>query len=206
MQSSKIVVEKLTRNVTEAHLREIFGSYGRIESIDLPLNKQFMTNRGTAYILYDHPSGSESAIAHMHEAQLDGVIISHDPPDTVHCLPGTAHHQEGHRHQDIEALHLGEAGMVEEGEEEQKTTRTFPVMHTPGLLHRLGGVGGHHHTPDPHLGHRLEDVVHQVEVHHGAEDAAQVTALGAATVTAGAGAGVGQGADQDMGEEDELAG
>ncbi|ETI22256.1 hypothetical protein G647_06329, partial [Cladophialophora carrionii CBS 160.54] len=75
-QSSKIVVEKLTKNVTEAHLREIFGSYGRIESVDLPLNKQFMTNRGTAYILYDHPSGSESAIAHMHEAQLDGVSIA----------------------------------------------------------------------------------------------------------------------------------
>lgn len=40
MQSSKIVVEKLTRNVNEGHLREIFGTYGRIESIDLPLNKQ----------------------------------------------------------------------------------------------------------------------------------------------------------------------
>ncbi|RMZ92532.1 hypothetical protein DV736_g249, partial [Chaetothyriales sp. CBS 134916] len=74
--SSKIVVEKLTKNVTEAHLREIFGSYGRIESVDLPLNRQFMTNRGTAYILYDHPSGSESAIAHMHEAQLDGAVIT----------------------------------------------------------------------------------------------------------------------------------
>ncbi|RMZ76687.1 hypothetical protein DV738_g4851, partial [Chaetothyriales sp. CBS 135597] len=73
---SKIVVEKLTKNVTEAHLSEIFGSYGRIESIDLPLNRQFMTNRGTAYILYDHPSGSESAIAHMHEAQLDGAVIT----------------------------------------------------------------------------------------------------------------------------------
>ena len=35
-----------------------------------------MTNRGTAYILYDHPSGSESAIAHMHEAQLDGAVIT----------------------------------------------------------------------------------------------------------------------------------
>jgi RNA-binding protein with serine-rich domain 1 len=35
-----------------------------------------MTNRGTAYIMYDHPSGSESAIAHMHEAQLDGSMIT----------------------------------------------------------------------------------------------------------------------------------
>jgi RNA-binding protein with serine-rich domain 1 len=37
------VVEKLTKNVTEGHLREIFASYGRIESIDLPLNKQCMS-------------------------------------------------------------------------------------------------------------------------------------------------------------------
>lgn len=40
VQSSKIVVEQLTKNVTEAHLQEIFGSYGRIESIDMPLNRQ----------------------------------------------------------------------------------------------------------------------------------------------------------------------
>lgn len=40
VQSSKIVIEKLTKNVTEGHLREIFGSYGQISSIDLPLNKQ----------------------------------------------------------------------------------------------------------------------------------------------------------------------
>ena len=38
--SSKIVIEKLTKNVTEAHIREIFGSYGEIDSLDLPMNKQ----------------------------------------------------------------------------------------------------------------------------------------------------------------------
>src|SRR3984885_8277948 len=43
-----------------------------IDSIDCTV----MTNRGTAYILYTHPSASESAIAHMHEAQIDGAVIT----------------------------------------------------------------------------------------------------------------------------------
>ncbi|KAE8148853.1 hypothetical protein BDV25DRAFT_157436 [Aspergillus avenaceus] len=75
-RSSKIVVEKLTKNVTESHLREVFGSFGVIESLDIPMNKAFMTNRGTAYILYHDPADAEAAIAHMHEAQFDGAVLS----------------------------------------------------------------------------------------------------------------------------------
>lgn len=36
----QVVVEKLTKNVTEAHVQEIFGSYGAIQSIDMPMNRQ----------------------------------------------------------------------------------------------------------------------------------------------------------------------
>ncbi|KAL4812637.1 hypothetical protein BDW67DRAFT_178586 [Aspergillus spinulosporus] len=75
-RSSKIVVEKLTKNVTEPHLLEIFGSFGEIQSIDLPVNHAFMTNRGTAYIIYHDPADAEAAIAHMHEAQLDGAVLN----------------------------------------------------------------------------------------------------------------------------------
>ncbi|KAL8699498.1 MAG: hypothetical protein Q9224_001387, partial [Gallowayella concinna] len=78
---SQIVVEKLTKNVNENHLREIFGSYGPIKDLDLPMNKQFMTNRGTAYILYANTTDAEAAIAHMHEAQLDGAIINPEEAD-----------------------------------------------------------------------------------------------------------------------------
>ncbi|QQK40007.1 AAA family ATPase, putative [Penicillium digitatum] len=74
--SQQIVVEKLTKNVTENHIREIFGGFGEIEYLDLPINKAFMTNRGTAYILYYDPADAEAAIAHMHEAQLDGAILN----------------------------------------------------------------------------------------------------------------------------------
>jgi len=39
-RSSKIVIEKLTKNVHAAHLREIFGRYGDIENLDMPMNRQ----------------------------------------------------------------------------------------------------------------------------------------------------------------------
>ena len=35
-----------------------------------------MTNRGTAYIIYTDEADAEAAIAHMHEAQLDGAVIN----------------------------------------------------------------------------------------------------------------------------------
>lgn len=38
--SSQIVVERLTKNVNEDHLREIFGHYGEIEDLDMPMNRQ----------------------------------------------------------------------------------------------------------------------------------------------------------------------
>src|SRR5436190_9300693 len=35
-----------------------------------------MTNRGTAYILYYEIEDAETAISHMHEAQLDGAVLN----------------------------------------------------------------------------------------------------------------------------------
>jgi RNA recognition motif-containing protein len=35
----QIVVERLTKNVTEDHLREIFGTYGHVEDLDLPIGR-----------------------------------------------------------------------------------------------------------------------------------------------------------------------
>ncbi|KAI3543879.1 RNA recognition domain-containing protein [Colletotrichum filicis] len=104
IRSTKIVVERLTKNINEAHLEEIFGQFGHIKDLDLPINRtrQYLssqgrlerppngsllheadipsppdgTNRGTAYILYDTEADAEDAIAHMHEAQLDGAVIN----------------------------------------------------------------------------------------------------------------------------------
>ncbi|KAI1334653.1 hypothetical protein F5Y15DRAFT_420584 [Xylariaceae sp. FL0016] len=74
--STKIVVEKLSKTINEEHLREIFGQYGPINDLHLPMNRQFNHNRGTAYILYTHEADAEAAIAHMHEAHVDGAVIN----------------------------------------------------------------------------------------------------------------------------------
>ncbi|KAF2747309.1 RNA-binding domain-containing protein [Sporormia fimetaria CBS 119925] len=76
MLTGQIVVENLTKNVNEGHLYEIFGNYGRIKDLKLPMNPVFNTNRGTAYILYEEIDDAERAIAKMHEAQLDGAKIN----------------------------------------------------------------------------------------------------------------------------------
>ncbi|KAH7185704.1 uncharacterized protein B0J16DRAFT_139309 [Fusarium flagelliforme] len=75
-RSTKIVVERLSKNINEQHLYEIFGQFGRVKDLDLPMNRTFGTNRGTAYILYDYEDDAEAAIAHMHEAQVDGSAIN----------------------------------------------------------------------------------------------------------------------------------
>ncbi|CAM1501818.1 Fc.00g038020.m01.CDS01 [Cosmosporella sp. VM-42] len=87
MKSTKIVVERLSKNINEDHLREIFGQFGRIKDLDLPINRTFGTNRGTAYILYDFEGDAERAIAHMHEAQVDGAVINLDEEQT--STPGS---------------------------------------------------------------------------------------------------------------------
>ncbi|KAK5118107.1 hypothetical protein LTR62_004154 [Meristemomyces frigidus] len=74
--SAKIVIEKLTKNVNSGHLREIFSTYGTITELEMPLNPQFMMNKGIAYILYSAAAEAEEAIACMHEAQLDGAVIN----------------------------------------------------------------------------------------------------------------------------------
>ncbi|KAL1800574.1 hypothetical protein ACET3X_000916 [Alternaria dauci] len=73
--AQQIVVEALTRNVKEDHVREIFGKYGTIKDLRMPMNPTFNINRGIAYILYEEIDDAERAIAKMHDAQLDGAKI-----------------------------------------------------------------------------------------------------------------------------------
>ncbi|EMD40819.1 hypothetical protein CERSUDRAFT_91564 [Gelatoporia subvermispora B] len=70
-----VVVTNLTRNVVESHLQSIFGFYGEIVKVDLPVFGKSGQNRGKAAIEYVDPAFAQKAISHMNGGQLDGAIL-----------------------------------------------------------------------------------------------------------------------------------
>ncbi|KAH8118354.1 hypothetical protein DFH11DRAFT_665821 [Phellopilus nigrolimitatus] len=70
-----VIVTNLTRNVVETHLRAIFGFYGDITKIDLPLFGKSGQNRGKAALEYIDASAAHKATSHMDGGQLDGAVL-----------------------------------------------------------------------------------------------------------------------------------
>jgi RNA recognition motif-containing protein len=63
----QIVVEKLTKNVIEDHLREVFGLYGQIQEIDMPMNRQCTQYREPLQILSaNNPSSQHQQRNRLH--------------------------------------------------------------------------------------------------------------------------------------------
>ncbi|RKP07412.1 hypothetical protein THASP1DRAFT_3866, partial [Thamnocephalis sphaerospora] len=73
-----ITVAKLTRNVQEGHLREVFGTYGDIRAVELELLPRLKVHRGTAVIEFESMAQAENAVDHMNGGQLDGneLVVS----------------------------------------------------------------------------------------------------------------------------------
>ncbi|OBZ70165.1 RNA-binding protein with serine-rich domain 1 [Grifola frondosa] len=70
-----IIITNLTRNVVEAHLRTIFGFYGDIIKIDLPIFGKSGQNRGKAALEYADSASAHKAASHMDGGQLDGAML-----------------------------------------------------------------------------------------------------------------------------------
>ncbi|EPY53690.1 RNA-binding protein [Schizosaccharomyces cryophilus OY26] len=79
-----VFVENLTRNVTREHIAEIFGVYGRINSIHMPLYRKSKTNMGFCYVTYSYPDQAANAVDKMNNGELDGeeLFLSLKRPET----------------------------------------------------------------------------------------------------------------------------
>ncbi|PNH08985.1 Arginine/serine-rich protein 45 [Tetrabaena socialis] len=72
---TRLVVGNLTRNVTEDHIREIFGCYGTLKSIDLAIDRAVNLPRGFAHIEFEAREDAEKALDFMNNGQIDGNIV-----------------------------------------------------------------------------------------------------------------------------------
>jgi len=76
-----VIVTNLTKSVFETHLQTIFGFYGEIVKVDLPLYATSGQNRGKAALEYADAAAAHKAAAHMNGGQLDGAIVNVEVSD-----------------------------------------------------------------------------------------------------------------------------
>lgn len=70
------MIEHLTRNVTSAHISEIFGPYGTIRNLHAPLNHLTGMIRGFAFVEYAEEAEAQLAQECMHGGQIDGAVVA----------------------------------------------------------------------------------------------------------------------------------
>uniref|UniRef100_A0A452XK68 RRM domain-containing protein n=2 Tax=Aegilops tauschii subsp. strangulata TaxID=200361 RepID=A0A452XK68_AEGTS len=63
-----LLVSRLSRNVTEGHLREIFENYGEVVNVELSMDKAVNLPRGYGYVEFKMRADAEKALLYM-----DGV-------------------------------------------------------------------------------------------------------------------------------------
>ena len=72
---SIICVRNLSRNVNKNHLIEIFGNFGKIKKVDIPIDEKTHKRKDFAYIEYETKIECEEAVVYMNEGQIDGKVL-----------------------------------------------------------------------------------------------------------------------------------
>lgn len=75
--SARIYVGRLTPNVKKDHVHEIFSSFGKVISAELPMDRVHRhLHRGFAYVEFEKAEDAEKAMKYMDGGQIDGQDIS----------------------------------------------------------------------------------------------------------------------------------
>lgn len=75
-KTTRLHVGRLTRNVTQEHIQEIFSNFGKLKSVDLAIDNRVNLPRGFAYVVYETRAEADLARLTMDGGQLDGNVLS----------------------------------------------------------------------------------------------------------------------------------
>ena len=76
---TKVHIGRLTRNVTKDHVTEIFSVYGKIKSIEMPMDRVHSEySRLFAYVDYEKAEEAEAAVDHMDGGASAGTVFLAD--------------------------------------------------------------------------------------------------------------------------------
>ncbi|EHB06835.1 RNA-binding protein with serine-rich domain 1 [Heterocephalus glaber] len=72
----EVRIRRLTRNVTKAHIMEIFSTYGKIKMMGMPVERMHPhLPKAYAYVEFENPDEAEKALKHMDGGPIDGQEI-----------------------------------------------------------------------------------------------------------------------------------
>ncbi len=73
---TKVHIDHLTRNVTKEHVKEIFGNFGTIRSVDFPTERaKDWIGTGSANVDYEKPEQAEEATKKMNGGENFAILV-----------------------------------------------------------------------------------------------------------------------------------
>eukprot|EP00268_Persea_americana_P052376 TRINITY_DN5859_c1_g1_i8.p1 TRINITY_DN5859_c1_g1~~TRINITY_DN5859_c1_g1_i8.p1 ORF type:complete len:233 (-),score=45.30 TRINITY_DN5859_c1_g1_i8:586-1284(-) len=76
-ESVVLHIDQLTRNVNEAHLKEIFSNFGVVVNVELSVDRTVNIPRGYGYVEFKTRADAEKALLYMDGAQIVGMLSEH---------------------------------------------------------------------------------------------------------------------------------
>eukprot|EP01100_Stratorugosa_tubuloviscum_P006403 TRINITY_DN276_c0_g4_i1.p1 TRINITY_DN276_c0_g4~~TRINITY_DN276_c0_g4_i1.p1 ORF type:complete len:172 (-),score=48.36 TRINITY_DN276_c0_g4_i1:620-1135(-) len=72
-EPATVCIGRITRNINENHLREIFSNYGKIKKVEVIIDRKINISKGFAYVEFENADEADTA-----RAYLDGLNFQDD--------------------------------------------------------------------------------------------------------------------------------
>lgn len=71
----KILIRNLARNTSEQAIREMFESYGQVQSCNLVMDAKTKSSKGFGFVEMPAPGEAKAAIKNLNATLLDGAMV-----------------------------------------------------------------------------------------------------------------------------------